>query len=369
MLEFVRLKDFQSHVDNTLTFSPGFNIICGPSGNGKSSVIRAIEYLSFNNVGNAEVRWPDATSYHIEVGVDGHIVYRDKGEKINQYQVDQNEPLVDVNRDVPNDVSKVLNISAIPLEASVDTRVQFSDQMDAPFMLSEKDSIKMKFLNVLSGTNAVDLAAKKAVALTKENTKSIKEHKAKINALQCEADVIREQLDEVKRVNQYVKSRYADLTKLEEMRKPLYNLKSLSDRVFTAFQKVRLFKEAVNAINLDDVMDKINTYIKLRELNIKYTQAKAAAGKLKVVKQQLNCIQVDDLANKLQRLSDLLTIAGRYNTLKSQVNQHKTNKQRISDTLITYKNNYVNVLKEVGLCPVCGNELTTECLDSVVKNL
>ena len=78
---------------------------------------------------------------------------------------------------------------------------------------------------------------------------------------------------------------------------------------------------------------------------------------------------MDALSDKIQRLSELLNLVGRYNTLKNQVNKHKENKQRISDTLDTYKNNYVSVLKEVGLCPVCGNELTTECLDSVVKNL
>jgi exonuclease SbcC len=42
------LRNFQSHRETDLEFSPGLNIIVGPSDQGKSAIIRALRWLFYN---------------------------------------------------------------------------------------------------------------------------------------------------------------------------------------------------------------------------------------------------------------------------------------------------------------------------------
>jgi len=48
MLESIKLENFQSHVDTEIKFGPGVNIITGLSHHGKSSIIKAIEWVVSN---------------------------------------------------------------------------------------------------------------------------------------------------------------------------------------------------------------------------------------------------------------------------------------------------------------------------------
>ena len=48
MLKELQLVNFQSHKNTNLVFDPGFNCIVGPSDNGKSVIIRAINWIRTN---------------------------------------------------------------------------------------------------------------------------------------------------------------------------------------------------------------------------------------------------------------------------------------------------------------------------------
>ena len=58
MIQSISLSNFQSHKDSTLEFSPGVNIICGPSFGGKSSLLRAIRWVRENRpLGNGIISY------------------------------------------------------------------------------------------------------------------------------------------------------------------------------------------------------------------------------------------------------------------------------------------------------------------------
>ena len=55
MLERIEVKDYQSLADVDIPFGR-FTVIVGPSGNGKSALIRALKALCFNQVGHRFIR-------------------------------------------------------------------------------------------------------------------------------------------------------------------------------------------------------------------------------------------------------------------------------------------------------------------------
>lgn len=410
MLESIHLKDFQSHVDTTIELDPLFNIICGASGTGKSAIIRALKYLAFNNAGTGEVRCPDAKSYVIDLKVNQHTVIREKGEGVNSYTVDGNK-FIDVNRDVPPSVANALNIRQIPLDTTYDLVIQFADQMDAPFMLSEKDSIKMKFLNTLSGTNAVDLAAKEASQLVKENTKVSKDSAERLKILKEQQQHLEEELNKVKTVNKYLKKKTEELTELKSQIKPLRDLQVRANYLFDAYAKIRLMAQVCSDLDLDKISKEIerllslqrlflkktefnNVYLKLKEsaqvlgiLNLadiekdisklenllvvrnSVSDLKAKYFALKEIRTLLSSINVEDVLNNINKLEKLGTAYSKYVGLKASADGIKQQNENLHKVYNTTVETYKNTLMQEQVCPLCGNELTKNCVDEALKFL
>lgn len=410
MLESIHLKDFQSHVDTTLELDPLFNIICGASGTGKSAIIRALKYLAFNNAGTGEVRCPDAKSYVIDVKINKHTVTREKGEGVNSYTVDGNT-FVDVNRDVPPSVANALNIKQVPLDTTYDLVIQFADQMDAPFMLSEKDSIKMKFLNTLSGTNAVDLAVKEASQLVKENTKISKEATERLKTLKEQKQHLEEELNKVRTVNRYLKKKTEELTELKAQVKPLTDLKAKSDYLFNAYNKIRLMAQVCADLDLDKLGSAIEQLISLQKLFSKKTEFNTVYHKIKEFKNALNTLNLETVENAISKLEKLLivradvadlkakyfalketeTVLGsvdtnivlskleqlkkvedvhnRYVSLNNSMHTIEKQKENLSAMHKSTVETYKNILMQEHVCPLCGNTLTKNCVDEALKFL
>ena len=369
MIEFVQIKDFQSHKDNTFRFNPLFNIIIGPSGNGKSSILRAIKYTAFNNPGVSEVRWPDAKTYQISIGVNGHVVKRVKGSGKNSYKIDDLPELEDVNRDVPKTVQDILDIKKVSLDTSVDLLVQFSDQLDGPFMLGEKDTTKMKFLNVLSGTNAVDLAAKQANSVLKDVKKIEKQKETSIKELEEQEKQLMQQLADTKRINNYLAQKAKLLKELVDMRQPVYDLKRKSDYVHNEYKKLQAFDNYLNKIDIEKILKDIEKYEKLQETQSQYVYLKAKSKALNEKIVLLDSVCLDGLDTKIEKLMELRKISADRDVLKSRYLALKRSISGFSEQYDTCVAEYVEYLNKAKICPVCGNSITQECLDKIAKTL
>lgn len=369
MINEIVLRDFQSHKLTRMELHPGFNIICGPSGNGKSSIIRAINYLAFNHLGTSEVRLPDAKSYHIEVVVNGQRIQRDKGVGINSYTINKNEPLIDVNKDVPKSVTDVLNIKKIALDSSCDADVQFSSQLDGPFMLNEKDSVKMKFLNILSGTNAVDLAAKRANAICKENLKIAKNAKEELEKLKEEEKELKLTLNTVSERVNFLKKSAKTLKDLESLRTPLILAQQMSDRVHADYKKVKFIEKTLLALDLDALNIRIDKMINLLSLSEKYKSLKSKYFSLKNSISALNTVVPADITQKIDRLMNLISLRTTRDMFKTKYLAFKQQEEKIQTELSNNKNTYIVVLKEQRSCPICGGSITTECIDKIINSL
>ena len=144
MIDSIRLRNFQLHRDFTLGLSPTVTTIVGSSDCGKSAVLRAIRWTTFNRPsGDAFIR-EGANTATVEISVDGHEIVRKKGKK-NLYLLDGNEWTAFGN-DVPKDIADLLNLEDI----------NFQNQHDGPFWLQDTAGAVSRQLNKIVNLDVID---------------------------------------------------------------------------------------------------------------------------------------------------------------------------------------------------------------------
>jgi len=198
MLKSIRIKDFQSHQDTFMEFSPGVNVIVGESNAGKSACIRAINWVLNNRpLGESFIRkgQSDALVDLIFDGTKGKVqVIRSRGKSKNYYELNapnfQGE-FTAFGQSPPPEVTNALNLSDINLQG------QFSPSFlvfDSPGSISE-------YLRNITGLQKLD----KAVEITAKRIRTVN---SRIVEKQESLDVLKEELDTIQQI---------PLSKLEEL--------------------------------------------------------------------------------------------------------------------------------------------------------
>ena len=149
MLEEIEVTNYQSLKDLSLRFGK-FTVIVGPSGHGKSALIRALKALCFNQVGHRFIRHHQQKA-SVRLTFDGGQVIewekpRDKGAT---YTTDE-QVYTRMGRAVPEDISNLLGIQQIVIDKSLKFSPQFSSQHDLPLLLTESSTLAARALAKLT---------------------------------------------------------------------------------------------------------------------------------------------------------------------------------------------------------------------------
>ena len=178
MISKIELKNIQSHKDTTIELDPGINIIVGSSNNGKSTIMRAINWVTYNRplgIDTLASHWildkkgnlKDTMSASIFTD-DGHSVTRKRTKDENQYIINNGEEESELNvvkSDVPDEVTDILELSDVNIQK----------QMDSPFLLSETNGEVAKYFNKLVRLDIIDKVLSNAES-KKRKLKSEIEH-------------------------------------------------------------------------------------------------------------------------------------------------------------------------------------------------
>ena len=181
MINELSIKSYQSHKNSKFKFHPGVNIIVGISDSGKSSVLRSLKLLLQNRPLGLSFR-----SHFAKKGEDTEVwitlqdkysttkVGRIRGEESNQYKIEgYEEPFVAFGSEVPDEVSKVLNIS--------DINCQF--QMDSPFLFSETPGTVARYLNKIVNLDKIDIALHNIASKKRSTESEIKFQQTRLSEL------------------------------------------------------------------------------------------------------------------------------------------------------------------------------------------
>ena len=369
MLTKLKLKDFQSHKNTEFNFGPGLNVIVAASGFGKTATFRALYYLFKNKPTNVKFqRRPDAKSFTIEAELDGHTYIRKKGEKVNEYSLD-NKKWEDIGTTIPQEVLDTSNIQPIAFNEDTVFDVQFSRQFDPHFLLFESGSTKSKFLNRLSGSYIVDLAIKNIAnetgnqnkaktELENKKTESIKQRNYYAEILQPFSNV----LTKIKEKYHIVKMSKERLDKLKEV---FNDLKYCREKLALYNRQQAFFKK----VNLEGFDFRINRLNNLYSLYNDYQNTQKRLKNAQDLIFSIDRLPILSLEQKVLKYANLLNLKAEYNDCQKKINEINQKTIRVDTEINNLLDSYSSELEKQKICPTCGRTITKSCIDKILKEI
>ncbi|HEX9059594.1 MAG TPA: AAA family ATPase [Clostridia bacterium] len=162
-IESIIIENFQSHEYTVLELSGGLNVIMGPSDHGKSAIVRAIKWVLYNEPRGSEFIRHGASFARVALKLsNGSKIIRERSKSKNRYTIvkpDGEEFIMEgFGNEVPEEVVKNHGIPKVSLDVGMNAALNISDQLEAPFMLSESGSTRAKAIGRLTGVHVIDSA-------------------------------------------------------------------------------------------------------------------------------------------------------------------------------------------------------------------
>lgn len=174
MIEYIQLRNFQSHKETEMEFHPGVNAIVGESDHGKTAIMRAFYWAIFGKPSGDSMR-RHGTKRDTEVTIETaeHQISRIRGNSANQYIIND-EVLKGFGQSVPQPVIDALNINEI----------NFMRQLDPPFLFSKTAGEVAQYLNRLINLDVIDTSLSNIKRMHSQAVQSAEGHLAEVQRLE-----------------------------------------------------------------------------------------------------------------------------------------------------------------------------------------
>lgn len=361
MIKTIRLQNFQSHKNTLIDFKPGLNVIAGSSDAGKSSVMRALSWVINNRPSGDDVRnWESKKDaiVSIEIILDNGIIKKERQNNKVMYTTDKYPLLEAVGRDVPEEVSNVLNIADINIQ----------QQHDPYFLLTASSGQVAKTLNETVGLSVIDSSFKHL-------NSDITSLKSSIDTLTIE---IAKHENDIKGLD-YVDNLANDITRAERTQKVIEKTESdlllLNNILTTASTYNEKLKDTHSIIKAEKYVDALlETTRQYRELNLK-------KGDITYLINQVNRLEVDQencsLFLKIEKpfktyLETLTTISEMngeisvLNKLISSITEFTLSISKNKRKIVLLKDDLIEMLRKAKICPVCFRSFDLSTIERIV---
>lgn len=174
MIQTLVISNFLSHKASLLNFSEGVNVIVGPTDSGKSAVIKALKWATFNRPMGDGMRstWGGDTCVSIRVGES--VVTRFREDGANGYRIEA--PSVSefnaIKGDVPVEVAAILDLSELNLQT----------QFDSHFLLSNSAGEVAQVFNRVAHLDRIDSGLQNVQRWSREIQKKLEYNKESLDA-------------------------------------------------------------------------------------------------------------------------------------------------------------------------------------------
>jgi len=342
MIKTIYLENFQSHKNTKIEFSEGVNVITGTSDSGKTSLLRALIWVTENKPGGEAFRsdWGGETSVTIAL-TNGITISRVKGTH-NKYELNDQEFFA-FGTKVPEEIQKALNFNDLNIQ----------EQLEKPFLLDETPGKVAAHFNKVANLSRIDtsqanlkssaLKIKQSLATKKETKKKLKANLKTFDSLEkreIELEVLEE--SEKTLLNQ-IKS-FTKLTKLvEDIKKVNQKLKEKA--------KITCFE-----IPLNEIENKVTQLHKAKK-----NQEAFAAILDKIKSNGIKAEKLKKLTGLDKRVSEILELfksqavsIGKNQLLKAITVDISINKEKLLNkrkTLNKLESRFKENFPEI--CPLC----------------
>jgi len=305
MIKSIRLLNFQGHKDSALEFNPGFNVIIGDSDKGKSSIVRAEEWVRTNRPRGVDtILRHNASEVSVVLTTETSTIERNRTKRDTGSYLLNTETFSVMGGDVPLPVQNALNMD--------DINVQL--QLDGHFLILETPGKAASLINRITKLDRIDSALSKLKSMKMTGNKEF----AELN-------------DNLAEVNKYLESGIKDVfVELEEIKENVI-LKSTQRNVIV--QKISDLRRIIEQLVV--LKGEVKEVAKISD----------AKSKMKRI-----AVRVDGLLN-LSKTFDL--IERLVNELKELEDKHIIVNQDIGLLL----ENKEQMEMQLENCPYCGSKL------------
>lgn len=393
MISKIEIQNFQRHKKTELDLSEGLNIISGSSDQGKSSILRALQWCFLNEPRGFDFKRNGSRGAVIvkTTFTDGTWVERLRDSTTNQYT------LFDGNKET---VLKALG-SGVPVEVLNLTRItnqNIQSQFSNFYLLNESAGQVASQLNEKVGLNIIDTSLSKVNSIIKKDKKDI-EYKDEDYKDKKERLKEYETLGILDSRIQNIESRFEALSSLVAALDSI----NLVDRIETIEYKINIlpvldksiiektktlvaeYEQVLTFLQLNNIVERTefitSQLYSISEMNYSYDDTDVLKEKINKVGELNNmCTDIIRLLSEHDRINDafnetedFLSCKGIYDRVKSSIDDYvevendamwlermiekdrelTKGAERIFEVLNRHKKEYEEVKEEVGVCPVC----------------
>jgi exonuclease SbcC len=301
------IRNFQSHRRTVIKdFSPGVNFFIGASSSGKTAVLRALNWVMFNEPSGESFRskWGGDTSVTLEIN--GHTIKRVRSKTDNYYEIDGVKE-TSFGTGVPQKLKDIIQLNETNLQG----------QWDKPFLIGDRPGEIARKLNKVVDLSVMDRNIRNASKKTKQTESTLK-------AAREERQRVLTKLEEYSGSSiQYKKTK-----RLEASIEELKRLRLRDNRIRTLCQDALNYKDILrDYISLDKYITALGELqVLLEQHRIKEAnqyEIEAVIGESKALNGSLS--KLKDLFKAIRKMNRLDSLIEAYDGLEERLNSITNN--------------------------------------------
>jgi len=340
MLEKLKLKNFQCHSSLCVEFDSKITAIVGPSDTGKSSIIRAIRWLSQNRpLGLGMVQY-ETSGASVFLSVDGVDIRRDRSKSKNSYLIRNNNNVSrmdSVGSDVPEDIQNILNLGPENIQG----------QHDGPFWFNLSAGDVAKNLNRITNLELIDSTIQKLNERVRKATYGL-------GSAEDNLKKAKEQFEELS----YVPDLAKEFSYLEELDAKIFDVKDEIEWLGKKNKASREYTETINS-NTQFLSDS-EELMDLAEEIIAAEKPLIGLGKLikNIMDLEEKIKEVPDITPLESIVVDIRTTSSEMADIKYRLREVWDRQKSLKQATTEYRHVKNELMDELGnRCPLCGGKL------------
>jgi DNA repair exonuclease SbcCD ATPase subunit len=317
-LESVRLVNYKYHIDTTIPFTEGLNLITGETSVGKSCAFDGLLWIyGFSNIAKNDYRreGTESTSVIIKLS-SGFEVERVRTNTVNRYILRKDgcdDKIFDsIDKDVPEEIRQVLGIEELTFDNTT-LNINFASQDDLNFLFDSKipASFNAKLFNRLAGNSILD----SLFAVCNKEKLSINKNIESLN------EQIVKQKEDVENCTKQYSELNAKLQKVQELYSSIEEQIIIYDELKKLAEKLKINKEAKDFVQfkldkiviisdnvIKDLKEKAEQLKSMLTLQSKLTYVNQSLQEIKAKERIIPDLKLDNLTKQAKRLDELKSL-------------------------------------------------------------
>lgn len=344
-LKTVILENFQSHKYSTIELDKGLNVIVGPSDTGKSAIIRAIKWALYNEPsGDYFIRKGETDVTVTLIFSDGTKIKRYRSRSKNQYilydNLGEEIKYEGFGLAVPEEIVEKIGIEKIYLDSDETNSINLGEQLEGPFLLSEKTSTRASAIGRLIGVNIIDDALKDTLKDLRNDSLGMREKNNKVSALEEELetfkylDGLKVKLDRLEILQKSIQDKYRTKDILHKLQNKYIDMKREMIDLKIYLEKLDIVDELeLKAKEISDFYRNYK-YFNIKNGNYKYCMDEINNNKIIIDKLK----GTDRLWEIQSNLYDNIKLLTRFSKLNLAYKSSVSYKNKLEGSLLKLKN-------------------------------